>query len=138
RSHRPPGCRLSCRKCRIPTLTARKSGRGGAGARNYCHPMRELIEQMTLEEKVGVVSGADVWHNHPVERLGVPALKVSDGPNGARGESFSGGPSSVCVPCGTALAATWNVELVNQIGALLGREARRKAARVLLAPTVNI
>jgi beta-glucosidase len=99
--------------------------------------MRDVVEQMTLEEKVAVVSGADLWHNHGVERLGVPAIKVSDGPNGARGASFSG-PSSVCFPCGTALAATWNTDLVQRVGEVLGKETRRKGARVLLAPTVNI
>ena len=87
--------------------------------------MRDVVEQMTLEEKVAVVSGADLWHNHGVERLGVPAIKVSDGPNGARGASFSG-PSSVCFPCGTALAATWNTDLVRRVGEVLGKETRRK------------
>jgi beta-glucosidase len=63
---------------------------------------------------------------------------VSDGPAGARGTSFDAGPASVNVPCSTALAASWDPELVEEIGHLLGREARAKGARVLLAPTVNL
>ena len=71
-------------------------------------------------------------------RLGIPALKVTDGPSGARGEQWTGGPSSACFPCGTALAATWDVDLVHEVGVELGEEARNKGAHVLLAPTVNI
>ena len=65
-------------------------------------------------------------------------MRVSDGPAGARGTLFEGGPASVNVPCGTSLAATWDPPLVEEIGRLLGREARAKGARVLLAPTVNL
>src|SRR5207244_6921676 len=68
----------------------------------------------------------------------IPPLKVSDGPVGARGEHFGAGPRSACFPCGTALAATWDTDLVERIGAALGDEARSKGARVLLGPTVNI
>ena len=100
--------------------------------------VEQLLGQMTLEEKVGLVAGVDFWHNPGVPRLGIPALKVTDGPSGARGEQWTGGPSSACFPCGTALAATWDVELVHEVGVELGEEARNKGAHVLLAPTVNI
>ena len=72
-----------------------------------------------------------------VERLGIPAIKMTDGPNGARGAHGSMGPRSVCTTVGVALAATWNPELVQEVGALLGREIKRKGAHILLAPTVN-
>ncbi len=83
------------------------------------------------------MAGRDLWHTVPIERLGIPALKVSDGPNGARGESHSG-QTSVCTPCGTALGASFDPELVRRVGEMLGSEARTKGARVLLAPTVNL
>ena len=98
----------------------------------------ELVGQLTLEEKVALVAGSDTWHTPGVERLGIPPLKVSDGPVGARGEHFGAGPRSACFPCGTALAATWDTDLVERIGQALGDEARSKGAQVLLAPTVNI
>ncbi len=98
----------------------------------------KLVSELDLEEKVGLVSGRDMWTNHPVERLGVAALKMSDGPNGARGRHFEGFASSACFPCGSALAATFDPQLVEQVGAALGRETKSKAAQLLLAPTINI
>jgi beta-glucosidase len=74
----------------------------------------------------------------PVERLGIPAIKVTDGPIGARGSMQHGGPASACFPSGSALAATWNTELVHRVGQALGEETKTKGAHVLLAPTVNI
>src|SRR5262249_5625587 len=79
----------------------------------------------------------DLWHIPGVERLGLDRLRVTDGPSGARGTQFTGSPS-VCVPCGTALASTWDRDLVGRVGQVLGDEVRRKEASVLLAPTVNI
>ncbi len=95
---------------------------------------------MTLEEKVSLLTGASMWETTPGERLGIPAMKVSDGPNGARGGgSFAGGDlTSACFPVGIALAATWNPDLVARVGKALGEEARTKGASMLLAPTVNI
>ncbi len=100
--------------------------------------IEKLIAQMTLEEKVSMLAGADHWNTVPVERLGIPAIKVTDGPNGARGAQARGGPSSVCFPVGIALAATWNTELVERVGVALGEETKAKGAHILLAPTVNI
>ncbi|MDX9990722.1 MAG: glycoside hydrolase family 3 C-terminal domain-containing protein [Anaerolineales bacterium] len=100
--------------------------------------IEQLIQQMTLEEKVSLLAGADMWHSVPVERLGVPVFKVTDGPNGARGAAGSAGPTSACTPCGAALAATWNTELVERVGKLLAEEVKAKGAHILLAPTVNI
>jgi beta-glucosidase len=99
----------------------------------------DLLDQLTLQEKVALLAGSDMWHTTPVERLGIPALKVTDGPNGARGGgSFTDGVKAACFPAGIALASTWNTALVERVGRALGQEARTKGARVLLAPTVNI
>ncbi|WHO75747.1 beta-glucosidase [Rhizobium sp. BT03] len=98
-----------------------------------------ILDQMTLEEQVSLLSGADFWTTVPVERLGVPKIKVTDGPNGARGAgSLVAGVKATCFPVGIALGATWNPDLVSQMGAALARQAKSKGAAVLLAPTVNI
>jgi beta-glucosidase len=101
--------------------------------------IEKLADQMTLEEKVSILSGEDFWSVPAVERLGIGKLRVSDGPNGARGGgSLIGGVKSASFPVGIALGATWNVELVQQIGAALADEVKSKNAHMLLAPTVNI
>ena len=100
--------------------------------------IQSLIAQMTLEEKVSLLAGADLWHTVPIERLGIPVLKVTDGPNGARGAEGSSGPTSACFPAGVALAATWNPAIVEKIGQALAQEVKAKGAHMLLAPTVNI
>lgn len=101
--------------------------------------LEDLLRQMTLQEKVSMLAGASMWQTVAVERLGIPAIKVSDGPNGARGGGgFGSGVKAACFPAGIALAATWNPELVGRVGQALGQEARTKGARVLLAPTINI
>ena len=100
--------------------------------------IEELIQQMTLEEKISLLAGADLWHTVPVPRLGIPQIKVTDGPNGARGAWGNLGPTSDLIPVGIALGATWNAELVEKVGALLAEEIKAKGAHILLAPTVNI
>ncbi|KPF60963.1 glycoside hydrolase family 3 C-terminal domain-containing protein [Rhizobium sp. AAP116] len=99
----------------------------------------ELLDQMTLEEQVALLAGADFWTTVAVERLGVPKIKVTDGPNGARGGgSLVGGVKSACFPAAIGIGASWNPELVREMGVALAEEAKTKSARVLLAPTVNI
>jgi len=100
--------------------------------------IESLIAQMTLEEKISMLAGADFWHTVPIERLGIPAIKVTDGPVGARGAGFAAGPTSACFPAGVALAATWDPDLVKQVGKALAQETQAKGAHILLAPTVNI
>ncbi|MGB8984766.1 MAG: glycoside hydrolase family 3 C-terminal domain-containing protein, partial [Anaerolineales bacterium] len=98
----------------------------------------ELLGQMTLEEKISMLAGADLWHSVAVPRLGIPQFKVTDGPNGARGAWSSMGPTSVATPVGSALGATWNPDLVEKVGNVLADELKAKGAHILLAPTVNI
>ncbi|MEO8683361.1 MAG: glycoside hydrolase family 3 C-terminal domain-containing protein [Devosia sp.] len=101
--------------------------------------IESLADQMTLEEKVSILSGEDFWSTPAVPRLGIGKLRVTDGPNGARGGgSLIGGVKSASFPVGIALGATWNVALVSQIGAALADEVKSKGAHMLLAPTVNI
>ncbi|HET7654947.1 MAG TPA: glycoside hydrolase family 3 C-terminal domain-containing protein [Acidimicrobiales bacterium] len=100
----------------------------------------EVLAGLTLEEKTSLTAGADFWSTVAIERVGIPSVRVTDGPSGARGAHIPGvgGVPSVCIPCGSAMGATWNPALTEQIGALVGREARDRGCRVLLAPTVNL
>lgn len=99
----------------------------------------ELLGDLTLDEKVSLVAGADMWRTPGVARLGIPPLGLTDGPSGARGLSVPGvGDPSTCFPCGSALGASFDPALVRRVGAALADEARAKGAQVLLAPTVNI
>src|SRR6266545_4456886 len=98
----------------------------------------DLLTQMTIEEKISMLAGADVWHSVAVKRLGIPQFKTTDGPNGARGAWGSLASPSVATPVGIALGATWNLELVEKVGNVLADELEAKGAHILLAPTVNI
>ncbi len=101
--------------------------------------VEELLGQMTVQEKVAMLAGTNMWYTVPVERLGIPSLKMSDGPNGARGAGgFTGGVKAACFPAEISLASTWNIDLLERVGHALAREAKMKGAQVLLAPTVNI
>ncbi len=95
---------------------------------------------MTLDEKASLTAGVDFWHTAAIPRLGIPAVRLTDGPNGARGdtEGFLPVTPSVCIPSATALGATWDPDLVAEASAAVARQARDKGARVLLAPTVNL
>ena len=101
--------------------------------------IEQLVADMSLDEKVAAVTGLDMWHTRPNDRLGIPKMKVTDGPNGARGDGLMGtGASTACIPSGAALGATWDPELVERLGEILGDEAVAKKAHVLLAPTINL
>ena len=100
---------------------------------------RAAFEALSLEEQVSLLAGDSFWLTVPVPRAGVPAVKVTDGPNGARGGgALVGGVSAACFPAGIALAASWNTELLEAVGQALAEEAQSKGAKVLLAPTVNL
>ena len=96
--------------------------------------VEHLLSKLTLEEKTTLTAGDSMWSIPGLSDQGIPSMQVTDGPNGARGQSGT----SACYPCGSALAATWNPDLIQRIGADLGIETKNKGASVLLAPTVNI
>lgn len=101
--------------------------------------VNERLDQLTLEEQVSLLAGVDFWTTSPVKRIGIPAIKVTDGPSGARGGgSFVGGIKSACFPCAISVGSTWDTDLAKQMGVALAEEAKSKNALVLLAPTVNI
>jgi beta-glucosidase len=99
--------------------------------------VEQLLDQMTLAEQVSLLGGRNMWNTVPNDRIGLEKMRVSDGPGGVRGSKFDG-PASMNVPCGTAIAASWDTALVREIGELLGREVVAKGARVHLAPTINL
>ena len=94
-----------------------------------------IVDAMTLEEQVALLSGEDFWSLPAIPRLGLGKLRVTDGPNGARGGgSLIGGVKSAAFPVGIALGATWNPELVREIGGALAEETKSKGAHVAARP----
>ncbi|MCM1121963.1 MAG: glycoside hydrolase family 3 C-terminal domain-containing protein [Eubacterium sp.] len=107
--------------------------------------IRELVAQMTLEEKAAMCSGADFWHTEAVERLGIPASMVSDGPHGLRKQDdkadhlgVNESIKAVCFPAGCGTAASFNRELLQKMGETLGNECQAEGVSVILGPAVNI
>ena len=102
--------------------------------------VKALVGALTLEEKAALTAGEDLFSTRAVTRLNIPKVHVTDGPSGARGSGLpgGGGPPSICIPCGTAIGATWNPATAERLGALVGQEALDRGCRGLLAPTVNL
>ena len=99
--------------------------------------INKLIQDLTLQEKISLMSGFNSWYTNKIDRLNIPSIKMSDGPNGVRGDSTSG-KSSACFPCAISIGSTWDIDLINQLGVALGEEAKVKDVDVLLGPTINI
>ena len=97
----------------------------------------QIIKTLTLDEKVSLLSGFNSWYTSKIEKKNVPSIKMSDGPNGVRGDSNSG-KSSACFPCAISIGSTWDLPLIKNIGIALGEEAQAKDVDVLLGPTINI
>ncbi len=107
--------------------------------------LRALLNQLRLEEKVALCSGLNFWWLKGVERLGIPSIMVTDGPHGLRKQvgaadqvNLTESVPATCFPTASALAATWNRELLYQVGAALGEECLQERVSVLLGPGVNI
>ncbi|KAK7679614.1 hypothetical protein QCA50_017325 [Cerrena zonata] len=99
----------------------------------------EVLQQLTTDEAILLTAGVGFWHTHGVPRLGVPPIKVSDGPNGIRGNHFMMSTPAKCLPSATAMGATFDPLLIEEVGLkLLAEEAKLKAASIILGPTCNI
>ncbi|RDW61455.1 hypothetical protein BP5796_11347 [Coleophoma crateriformis] len=100
----------------------------------------QLLSKLTLDEKVSLLAAKDWWRTPVIDRddVFVPHVKTTDGPNGARGESYVSGIKAACFPCATNLGATFDVKLVHKVGQETAKEAITKSANVLLAPTLNV
>ena len=93
---------------------------------------------MTSLKFTNIYTGIDFWHTYPIPEHNVPSVRVSDGPNGIRGTKWFAGTRAACLPCGTALGATWDRSLLRQGGKLLGEECISKGAHCWLGPTINM
>jgi len=94
---------------------------------------QQLLKQMTLEEKIDYIGGLNDFYIRAIPRLGIPELKMADGPAGVRNY----GPSTA-FPTGIAMAASWDTELIRRLGVMMGKDARARGVHILLAPGVNI
>ena len=92
-----------------------------------------IVKQMTLEEKIDYIGGHDSWYVRAIDRLGLPAVRMADGPQGVRNNT-----RSTLYPSGVAAAATWDTELIQQMGVSLGKDARARGVHILLGPGANI
>ncbi|KAL3450828.1 glycoside hydrolase superfamily [Aspergillus insuetus] len=97
-----------------------------------------LLSQLTLDEKILLLAGKNFWETHEIPRLSIPSLKVTDGPNGARGAQILDGVPATCFPACVSLASTFDRQLAYRIGQALGEETQTKGAYVLLGPTVCV
>ena len=105
--------------------------------------VEKLINEMSLEEKVAIVSGLGFWHTRPFENHGIPSITVSDGPHGLRkvveDETVQGDSiDAVCFPAAVSLSASFDRELVKRVGETLGEECLAEDVQVILGPAVNI
>ena len=107
--------------------------------------IKNLISQMTLEEKASLCSGYDFWHTEKIDRLGIPASMVSDGPHGLRKQDdkadhlgVNESIKAVCFPAGCGTAASFNRDLINMMGRTLANECQAEGVSVLLGPAMNI
>ncbi|MGA9672707.1 MAG: glycoside hydrolase family 3 C-terminal domain-containing protein [Terracidiphilus sp.] len=109
----------------------------------------DLLNRMTLEEKATLLSGSGWMESAPIERLGIPAIKMADGPLGVR--SWAGSSAitnsvnsplvkvqTTSFPSGVAMAATWDTELVQREGQAIAQEVKALGRDMILGPTVNI
>lgn len=93
-----------------------------------------LVARMTLEEKCDYIGGSkDGFYIRPVERLGIPLIRMADGPQGVRNNT-----RSTLFACGVAAAASWNEDVAYEMGVALGQDSRARGVHILLGPGVNI
>ncbi|KAL4787305.1 glycosyl hydrolase family 3 N terminal domain-containing protein [Aspergillus varians] len=97
-----------------------------------------VLANISDQDKIALLSGIDFWHTHPIPEFNVPSVRATDGPNGVRGTKFFAGVPAACLPCGTALGAIWDRELLKRAGELIGDECIAKGAHCWLGPTVNM
>lgn len=93
----------------------------------------ELVSKMTLDEKIDYISGYNTFYIRAVPRLGIPEIRMADGPQGIRNNT-----KSTMYPAGILSASTWNRSLINELGKSLGKDAKARGVHILLGPGVNI
>ncbi|KAL6309197.1 putative beta-glucosidase from glycoside hydrolase family GH3 [Sparassis latifolia] len=98
----------------------------------------DLVAKLSADEKIALLGAPNWWNTNAVERLEIPAIRMSDGPNGVRGSSHFVSTPAQCIPCETSMAATFDVGLIHEVGRFLADETKVKSSVILLAPTCNI
>ena len=105
----------------------------------------QILKELTLEEKASLCSGESFWTTKAIERVGIPSVRVSDGPNGLRREKESAGTNvmqvaepATCFPTAVTAASTWNEELIQEEGKAIANEALSLGVTTVLGPGVNI
>ena len=107
--------------------------------------VKVILAQMTLEEKAAMCDGADFWHLKGMEKYGFPSIMVCDGPHGLRkkdyskkGDSLSNSVPAISYPTAATTAASWDPELLYQMGVALGKKCLKEEVGVLLGPGINM
>lgn len=107
--------------------------------------VEKILQQMTLEEKAQMCSGRDFWRTQDVERLGIPKVMMCDGPNGLRKQiggsdalGINESIETVCYPTASAVAASFDTELLRELGEILGEECQAEHVGMLLGPGINM
>ena len=106
------------------------------------HP--ELIQALTLKQKVALLSGRDIWSTYPIPQQNIPAMYLSDGPHGVRKQlgasdhlGLNASQPATCFPTAAGVANSWNPDLAVEIGRTIGKEAACQQVNVLLGPGLN-
>lgn len=112
---------------------------------NVRQQAEDLVSRMTLEEKAGLCAGRDFWHTYPVERLGLPSVMLTDGPNGLRKQpkdadhlGLNDSVPATCFPAAATTACSFDPELMRQMGEAIGEECREEQVAMILGPAANI
>lgn len=107
--------------------------------------VKKQLEKLAIEEKIKLCSGADFWHTEAVEKLGLPRIMMCDGPHGLRKQEGEGDHlginesiKTVCYPTASALASSFDTEVLESLGEALGEECHAEQVRMLLGPGLNI
>lgn len=107
--------------------------------------IKQIVKELTLEEKASLCSGSDFWHTQEIERLGIPRVMMCDGPNGLRKQEGEGDHlginesiKAVCFPTSSAIASSFNRGMARRLGEVLGEECQAENVAMLLGPGVNI
>ena len=112
-----------------------------SSANEFQKKAQRLVSQMTVEEKARLMSGNGAWTTHAVQRLDLPSMFMADGPHGLRkatGSHVADSVRATCFPTASALASSWNTQLVRQVGAAIGRECQAHDVQLLLGPGINM
>ncbi|SKB71877.1 beta-glucosidase [Arthrobacter sp. 31Cvi3.1E] len=97
-----------------------------------------LLAELTLEEKIQLLTGRNFWTSWPIEKIGLRRMLFSDGPSGVRGEAWDERLPSMNFPSASAISSSWDLAIADRLGAASAVEARKKGVDVVLGPTINL